>query len=104
MLFANSGFEAISALYEGQLSSALRYYLAHCSAFISTFTAVQLNDSEASVGSDDDEVSPQSMLLAALSWHPGSTRALDARATTRASLAPPARNIASFGYILQLWL
>ena len=51
----------------------------------SVVTGKRLAEGEAAVGSDDEEVSPQSTLLAALSWQPGSTPALDARATTRPS-------------------
>jgi len=70
----------------------------------SAVTAKRPAEGEAAVGSDDEEVSPQSTLLAALSWQPGSTRALDARATTRPPVPGPVRFLESFGYMLQLWL
>jgi hypothetical protein len=67
-------------------------------------TGKRAAEGEAAVGSDDEEVSSQSTRLAELSCQSDDARTLGPCASTKAPLAPPARNFASFGYMLQLWL
>lgn len=80
--FSSSGIcprmdlEASSSALESNTSTGNP---ASASAEASTVTAKRRAEGEASVGSDDEEVSPQSTLLAELSCHSGRTRTLRAR-------------------------
>lgn len=83
------------------MSNTLRYYLAHCSACISTFTTVRLNDSEAFAGSGDDKVSSESLFSRVFAFCRLATRSRHSFSSSGPSGCCPGVAFKSFGYMLQ---